>query len=52
MISAQSFISNAKGYPILPKTMQSLVRNLLMAVPTISLVLSHTDVVLHARRIV
>ncbi len=40
MISAHSFISNAKGYPVLPKTTQSLVWSLLMAVPTISFVLS------------
>ncbi|KAK0433508.1 hypothetical protein EV421DRAFT_1741495 [Armillaria borealis] len=49
-ISAHSFISNAKGYPVLPKTTQSLVRSLLMAVSTISFVLSHTDAGLHARR--
>ncbi len=48
-ISAHSFISNANGYPILPKTTQSLVRGLLMAVPTISFVLSHTDTGLHAK---
>ncbi len=48
-ISAHSFISNANGYPILPKTTQSLVRGPLMAVPTISFVLSHSDTGLHAK---
>ncbi|KAG7451125.1 PRMT5-domain-containing protein [Guyanagaster necrorhizus] len=48
MISAHSFISNAKGYPVLPKTTQSLVRGLLTSVPTVSFVLSHTDAKLHA----
>ncbi len=48
-LPASSFISNAKGYPVLPKSTQGLVRNLIAHQPTLNFILSGTEASLHPK---
>lgn len=48
-LPASSFISNAKGYPVLPKSTQGLVRNLMTHQPALTFILSGTEAGIHTK---
>ncbi|KIY72379.1 PRMT5-domain-containing protein [Cylindrobasidium torrendii FP15055 ss-10] len=49
VLPASLFISNAKGYPVLSKSTQGVVRNLIVHQPSVTFVLSGTDTNLHSK---